>query len=56
MAKPEKTPEQIAEEQIEQALDSQTTALDLSGLGLTILPETSVSLRSSMFFALLRIT
>src|SRR5271165_5742242 len=32
--------EQIAEERIEQALDSQTTALDLSGLELTILPET----------------
>src|SRR5271165_1754510 len=32
--------EQIAEERIEQALDSQTEALDLSGLGLTILPET----------------
>ena len=40
MSEAEKTPEQIAEERIEQALESQTTVLELSGLGLTILPET----------------
>jgi hypothetical protein len=41
MAEPDKTPAQIAEERIQQALKSQTLELDLSGLGLTMLPETA---------------
>jgi internalin A len=40
MDESDKTPEQIAEERIEQALESQATKLDLSGLGLAMLPET----------------
>jgi internalin A len=45
MAEPDKTPEQIAEERVLQALSSRATELDLSGLGLTALPESIGQLR-----------
>jgi internalin A len=45
MAESDKTPERIAEERIQQALQSQTTELDLSRLGLTVLPQSIAQLK-----------
>jgi internalin A len=45
MAEPNKTPEQIAEERVLEALASRATELDLTWLGLTALPESIGELR-----------
>jgi internalin A len=45
MAESDKTPERIAEERIQQALQSQTTELDLSRLELTVLPQSIAQLK-----------